>query len=342
MQIELTKEEKSRLKHLHRATKDGRSRDKIKSILMLNEGYSSPEISKILLIDSNTVTNWKKSFTSRVSIDSWFHYCYKSYSGKLSSVEEGLLIDFIENNFVISSKQVIDFVKSHFEKDYTASGILPLLHRLGFVYKQTTLIPSKYDPESQREFKENYEKLEKELKPNETIVFMDGVHPQHNTTTSKVWIRKGKEKQVKSNTGRSRINLNGIYNPSTQDILVHQSNRINAETTIEFFKKIEEYYKGKKKIYIIVDNAKYYKNRAVKKYVEDSKIEMIFLPPYSPNLNLIERLWKLLRKKVINNHYYDTFKKFRNAVLGFFDKSDEMKEEIEQFIGNKLHLLETG
>lgn len=341
MQLKLTEEEKIRLKQLHRLTKDGRSRDKIKSILMLSEGYSSQEISKILLIDNNTVTNWKKTFTSRASIENWFHYSYSSYNGKLSKEEEGFLIDFIENNFIISSNQVIEYIKSHFEKEYTSSGILPLLHRLGFVYKQTTLIPSKYDPKLQKEFKTKYEELKRELKDDETILFMDGVHPQHNTTTSKAWIKKGKEKHIKSNTGRSRINLNGIYNPSTQDILVHQSDRINAESTIEFFKEIEDYYKGKKKIHIIVDNAKYYKNKAVKKYVEDSRIEMIFLPPYSPNLNLIERLWKLLRKKVISNHYYDSFKKFRDAVLGFFDKSDKMKDEIEKFIGNKLHLIET-
>ena len=124
--------------------------------------------------------------------------------------------------------------------------MLNLLHNIGLVYKQTTLIPSKYDPVSQKKFKEKYETLEKELKEDEVITFMDGVHPQHNTTTSRVWVKKGKEKQVKSNTGRSRININGIYNPSTQEILVHESERINAETTIEFFKEIEDHYREKK------------------------------------------------------------------------------------------------
>ena len=69
---------------------------------------------------------------------------------------------------------------------------------------------------------------------------------------------------------------------------------------------------------------------------------MKFLPPYSPNLNLIERLWKLLRRKTINNQYYDTFDKFRNAVLGFFEKSENMKNIIGQFVGNKMHLLEAN
>jgi len=342
MQLKITEEEKTRLKHLHRIVKDGRNRDKIKTILMLNDGYKSEEISRVLLIDSDTVTNWKKSFIKRKNIDSWYHYSYKSYNGKLTKKEELIFIEYLENNFVHTSKQAINFVEQEFQKKYTESGMVSLLHKLGFVYKQTTLIPSKYDPKSQEAFKHEYEKLEKELKDDEIVLFMDGVHPQHNTTTSKVWIRKGKEKQIKSNTGRSRINLNGIYNPLTQDILVHESERINAESTIDFFKEIENYYKetDTKRIRIIVDNAKYYKNKTVKKYIETSRIELLFLPPYSPNLNLIERVWKLLRKKVINSHYYDTFNKFRDAVLDFFNNSAEFKTEIKQFVGNKMHLLE--
>ena len=342
MQLKITEKEKTRLKHLHRIVKDGRSRDKIKTILMLNDGYKSEEISRVLLIDSDTVTNWKKSFNKRKNIDSWYHYSYKSYNGKLTKKEEHIFIEYLENNFVHTSKQAINFVEQEFQKKYTESGMVSLLHKLGFVYKQTTLKPSKYAPKLQEEFKLEYEKLEKELKNNEIVLFMDGVHPQHNTTTSKVWIRKGKEKQVKSNTGGSRINLNGIYNPLTQDILVHESERINAESTIDFFKEIEDYYKETdiKRIRIIVDNAKYYKNKTVKKYIETSRIELLFLPPYSPNLNLIERVWKLLRKKVINSHYYDTFNKFRDAILDFFNNSAEFKTEIKQFVGNKMHLLE--
>lgn len=54
------------------------------------------------------------------------------------------------------------------------------------------------------------------------------------------------------------------------------------------------------------------------------------LPPYSPNLNLIERLWKLMRKKVINNRYYERFKDFRDAVLGFFENAENMKKQLWQ------------
>ncbi|MBE7547044.1 MAG: transposase [Planctomycetia bacterium] len=59
-------------------------------------------------------------------------------------------------------------------------------------------------------------------------------------------------------------------------------------------------------IYIISDNAKYYRSKLVKEYLANSRIKIKFLPSYSPNLNLIERLWKFFRKKILYNKYYDT------------------------------------
>ena len=107
MQIKITSEEKTQLRELHRTVKDGRSRDKIKTILMLNDGYKSEEISRVLLIDTDTVTNWKKSFISRKDIMSWYLYSYKTYNGKLSKKEETILVKYLENTLVHNSKQAI-------------------------------------------------------------------------------------------------------------------------------------------------------------------------------------------------------------------------------------------
>ena len=71
-------------------------------------------------------------------------------------------------------------------------------------------------------------------------------------------------------------------------------------------------------IYTVCDNARYYRSRMVKEYLRKSKIALLFLPPYSPNLNLIERLWKYFREIVLYNKYYETLDKFRNACISFF------------------------
>ena len=80
-------------------------------------------------------------------------------------------------------------------------------------------------------------------------------------------------------------------------------------------------------MHVFCDNARYYKNKEVKKFLETSKIELHFLPPYSPNLNLIERLWKWMKERVMYNSYYESFEGFRNAVLGFLRLVSELDPE---------------
>jgi transposase len=89
--------------------------------------------------------------------------------------------------------------------------------------------------------------------------------------------------------------------------------------TIAFLNKIEEAYPTKAKIHLFSDNARYYKNKAVKSYLENSKIELHFLPPYSPNLNPIERLWKWMKERVMYNTYYEYFEDFKSAIMGFLE-----------------------
>lgn len=125
-------------------------------------------------------------------------------------------------------KQVQKFVEETFGKSYTVNGTIALLNRLGFRYKQTRLMPAKYDAHIQKEWKETYEAFIKDLKVDETVVFADGMHPTHNTETSKARIKEGKEKVIRSNTGRRRLNINGAYNPLTQDIIVRDYKTLEA------------------------------------------------------------------------------------------------------------------
>ena len=91
------------------------------------------------------------------------------------------------------------------------------------------------------------------------------------------------------------------------------------------------------------DNAKYYHNRSVQEYLKNSKIKMHFLPPYSPNLNPIERLWKFLNEHTLYNKYYEKFSDFKEAVLGFLrslsDPPPEMKSALDQRINDNFHIF---
>ena len=307
--------------------------------MMFSDGYAIAEISSVLILDDDTVRTWIKAYEDGEDVDKWLVTNYVAYQGKLSEEEEAVLIEYIDSNVISDSKKVNEFIEKKFCKKYSLSGITSLLKRLGFVYKKTTLVPSKYDPVQQASFKAIYEELEVELKTSETILFMDGVHPQHNTTCTSAWIKKGKVKEIKSNTGRKRLNWNGVYNPVNQDTILHESETINADSTLVMLKKIEEYYPEKEKIYVILDNARYYRNKKVTEYLEKSRVKLMFLPPYSPNLNLIERLWKFIRKNAINDRYYEKFSEFKTALLDFSADLTNRRPEIKKFIGTKMHLL---
>ena len=133
------------------------------------------------------------------------------------------------------------------------------------------------------------------------------------------WIKTGVRKEIPANTGRERINLTGMIDVISHNVLVQEDETLNADATIQFFRKIEEAYPTKRKIHIFCDNAPYYRNKAVKAYLKTSRVELHFLPPYSPNLNPIERLWKWMKERVIYNTYYQYFEDFKAAVMGFFD-----------------------
>jgi len=85
----------------------------------------------------------------------------------------------------------------------------------------------------------------------------------------------------------------------------------------------------KKENLYLADRASYFTANLVKEWIKNSTVELIYLPAYSPNLNLIERLWKFLRKKVIDAEYYETFALFRTKVLSFFEHIDDHIDELD-------------
>ena len=123
------------------------------------------------------------------------------------------------------------------------------------------------------------------------------------------------------------------------DVIAYDCESVNAKSTQELYEEALSKHPEASCIYIISDNARYYHNKELKEWVKGTKIKQIFLPPYSPNLNLIERLWKFLRKKVINTGFYRTKEEFRKAIRRFFDKIADFREELESLLTLNFRLV---
>ena len=143
-------------------------------------------------------------------------------------------------------------------------------------------------------------------------------------------------KSIRTNTGRRRLNLSGALDIFSKTVVIQEDITLDTSTTVAFLKRLESAYPEAKKIYLFCDNARYYKNKVVQAYLSTSKLEMRFLPPYSPNLNPIERLWKFMNEAVLYNKYYETYSAFRDAVLGFLEGLNETTKETRIALERRL------
>lgn len=338
MTIKLSQEEKDKIKKLHRSCKQRKHADKLKAILLLDKGHSCIEVGEILLLDDDTVRRYRNSYLNQ-GAESLLRDNNKGRISFLNSQQLDTLEKHITENTYMDSKGIVAWIKNEFGVIYSVSGINSLLKRLGFVYKKPVLTPCKADVKKQEEFVKQYKELKENLSSEDQIYFMDGVHPQHNTIAAYGWIKKGQTKHLKTNNGRKRTNINGALNLATKELMYVEDERINSQTMIALlFLILEKQKEGR--IYIVLDNARYYHSIIVKEFLkEHPRIILKFLPPYSPNLNSIERLWKILKKKVVYNKFYLKFDDFRKEVLKFLDNEIWKQQEFENTLTDNFQII---
>ena len=144
------------------------------------------------------------------------------------------------------------------------------------------------------------------------VYFVDAAHFIQGVYLSTLWSTE--RLFVKSSPGRKRFNILAALNAMTSDMVeVSNVTTINAWSLVELFKALREQH-PEDQISIILDNAPYQRCYVAQRAAYMHKIELVYLPPYSPNLNLIERAWKFIRSECLNSTYYDKFQTFCDSI----------------------------
>ena len=152
------------------------------------------------------------------------------------------------------------------------------------------------------------------------IIFEDESMIRDYLAIGATWFERGKQKIIKTFGKHRGVKLVGCLDYESGNIYCEEHDSYDAQTFKGFLKNVLMRYSGK--IVMILDNARIHHAKLIQPFLQENmnRLELMFLPPYSPNLNLIEGLWKWLKERVINNVFYDKKSEIQKRVHGFLDE----------------------
>ena len=335
----LSPEEIVDLRKQHRQERDKRVCDRIKAVLAYNNGHSYERIAEMLLLDESTIRRHIEHYKALKLLNSRSG----GSQSKLSQTETAQLIQHLRFNIYLKVKDICAYIKQNYGKIYSVSGMTNWLQQNKFRYKKPHLMPAKADKVKQKEFIATYQRLRDSLPEGEEIYFGDGVHPEHQSKAAYGWIHKGDRKQLPTTGKQHRLHfMGGISITANHRLVYKQYERINSDNIVLFLKALRQQNKQKKTIHFILDNASYHHSKIVKDAAKKWDIKLHYLPPYSPNLNPIERLWKIMHEKVTYNQYYKDFKTFTEKINYFFRHIAKNKILLRSRINDNFHILHSS
>ena len=239
------------------------------------------------------------------------------------------------------------FLRDTFQKTLSLSGVRKLLKRLGFSFHKVSSFLFKAKRDKQEAFVQDYEQDKPKVQSDGwRRYFKDGVHPLYGMEVLYYcWLPVGKRLELGVGGGRKRLNILGGSCPDDHEYLDRRytDKDLTAQSVIELFERMRELHPETRHFRIYLDNARYQHAKVLKAWVEQTKadkgvtFDLKYLPAYSPNLNLIERLWKFLRKEALQT-WHESFFKMQEAVAKVLDHLPDYQEQLRTLMTERFHL----
>jgi transposase len=297
-------------------------------------------IAAALNISDDTVTNYVKLYRDEGLAGLMENRHYKPTSSVAPFIEE------IEGSFseapVATAAEGAERIESISGIRLSDSQARRIMIRLGLKFRKCAAVPGKADPQMQFDFLqvELLPRLEEARNGERRVFFVDAAHFVLGAFLGMIW--SFTRIFVPSGCGRQRYNVLGAVETRDHDFVsIRTTGSVNAETVCELVRKLDQTYPGEE-ITLVMDNARYQRNKKVFAAAEQYGIELLFLPSYSPNLNLIERVWRLVKARCLRNRYFDDFSKFKGAIDEFIDSlSGDNRSCLQSLITENFQLFET-
>lgn len=316
-------------------------RRKLLSLKMRNSGAPLEMIASSLNLTTRTISNYIAEFREgglKAAMEDRA-YCPES------SIEPYL--EKIETEFrrepVGCAKQAKMRILKLTGIDLSISQTRRVMRQLGMRYRKAGQIPGKANGEKQLEFldEELRPKLQEAAEGRRKVFFVDASHFVMGAVVGMLWCFA--RVFVRGASGRQRYNVLGALDSQTHEVVtVSNDTYITAPTVCELLEKLRE-HEPNLPITLVLDNARYQKCQLVFEKARELNIEMLYLPAYSPNLNVIERLWKHVKQACLKNTYYETFDSFCGAIDNEIHKvNTTLRGELSTLFSLNFQILDSN
>ena len=305
-------------------------------------GYKQGDIAKVLGLSRNTIGNYMTLY-SNSGIEGLKTLNYNQPKSALDEYRPRVEADFRQAP-PRSVREASARIKKLTKIKRSNGRVRTFLKRLGMSPRQTGQIPAKADTQKQRIFHDEVlvPLLERCQQKKCHVLFLDSAHFVLAAFVSIVWCFE--RVFIKGASGRFRLNVIGVVHAATKEFTgFFNTAYINADSVVQLLQRLAVDYAGKP-IYIVLDNARYQHCKLVMTTAEQLNINLVFLPPYSPNLNLIERLWKFVKAEVCSSNYYPDAASFQNAIVGFLNQlhQNDLKKQLKSRLTLNFQLFDNA
>jgi transposase len=340
--IRLTSQQRNDISERRRQAQDRRVFQRLSAVLWSDDGRTREEIAELVGVSTRQVGQWLRIFRNK-GLEQLCTLHYQGDPGRLRPAQVERLKQEIATGVFHNAEQVRTWVQETLGVTYSASGIKDLLRRIGASYHKVSGFFWKADVEEQKKFVRKHRRHKREAGPTTRRYFVDACHPVWGVDLLySCWLLVGQRFYVGVGNGRKRLNILGAYCPDDHDYvdLRLTKENISGEQFVKLLEALRAKHPEAEKFILYLDNARYYSKPCVKQWLANHReFRLEPLPAYSPNLNLIERLWKFLRKKALNR-WHKTFEEMRGAVAEVLDHLDEYRDELSTLMVERFAIVE--
>jgi len=343
--IILSAEQRQEVERRRKGTLDRRIYQRLTAVLAVAAGMTREEVAELLGVSLTQLGEWLRVYRNK-GLDALCTLHYRGDPGKLSPSQVDQLKGKVRTGCFRNSDQIRQWLQDTFGVSYTPSGVKDLLRRVGVSYHKVTGFLWKADPDKQQEFLGKHRRQKawaRRQGASTRRYYVDACHPVWGLDlVFSCWLLVGQRFLVGMGSGRKRLNILGAYCPDDQEYLDLRLTRdnINGEQFVNLLRLLRERHPEVKRFILYLDNARYYSKPVVQEWLQrHPEFHLEPVPPYSPNLNLIERLWKFLRAKALCR-WHKTFEAMQEAVAAVLDHLDQYREELATLMVEQFHIID--